>query len=46
MRIGDIVEVERGGDVIPKITRVVEEEEVQRFAACDYVSQALSPLQD
>jgi DNA ligase (NAD+) len=25
MRVGDLVEVERGGDVIPKITRVVEE---------------------
>ncbi len=25
VKIGDIVEVERGGDVIPKITRVVEE---------------------
>ncbi len=25
VRIGDLIEVERGGDVIPKITRVVEE---------------------
>ena len=25
VKIGDLVEVERGGDVIPKITRVVEE---------------------